>query len=639
MRLKLLGREGWLPDYWKINGIARKEMIITIIVASILLVLSVMVLVSKLVESSYGPFGLLVMLANVPYETLTKKFRIQRITADALALVVISSGWWMLSGAVAAVIFAMLFSLAWAYALHLDGQAVRSTPGEEDKRFIGQIPMPHPRIIVMLNGPVWSWGRVCDLGDWPAGRVVKYELIVLNPTVIEPQLPMSIKLLSAPDKRITIEGIAEGAVSAPAPGGVVRIAFSLTSKELSDKPIDIALAVAVGTFQVEKRLRIRSVFDLAKSGISKVDINRWQGGALAGFAWRGDMDLYDPATFQSVEGLRWVLDLCARFRIASTLFLSGRLSLDKPEHKKFCDYLGVDRKTEEIDEFIRFMKEEVTIGHKLDFPYTTPHRYALELGNHMYLHYGTHAAMAEENGWKNRSRMLAGRYSWQSTEEGSFAEQRDNALKNVEVIKNTIGFQVKTWGVPGRDYDEATPRAVEASGMAVGSDTNASGFTNVLRLPPPHHPKGCDRLVELTKKYPGDPDNVFKLAMLKYWLWLAAIRRSTFVYMAHHHLLRYEGMACTGMTETFLRFVMERGGGMYYISTLYGLGSYWEKVLCPLHRCVAAKIINKREVQVINSGDTLIESIPVEVRFSDGKRMVVLADLPATGSINVSVAG
>ena len=47
------------------------------------------------------------------------------------------------------------------------------------------------------------------------------------------------------------------------------------------------------------------------------------------------MDLYDPATFQSVEGLRWVLDLCARFRVASTMFLSGRLSVDKAEHKKF----------------------------------------------------------------------------------------------------------------------------------------------------------------------------------------------------------------------------------------------------------------------------------------------------------------
>lgn len=612
-------------------------MTLTILFALGLAGLSLIAVASKLVESSYGPFGLLVMLANVPYETLVKKFRVQRITADGMALVAISAGWWALAGPAAGLVFALVFSGAWAYALHVDGQAVRSNPAEGDKRHIGAIPMPHPRIIAMVQGPVWSWGRVCDLGDWPTGRVGQYELLVLNPTVLEPQVPMTIQLRSDSD-RVAVAGIPAGEVATPAPGGFIRVPFSLTVGAVEGGAIDLALTVAVGTFRVEKRLRIRSVFDLSRNGMRSAEINRWKGGALAGFAWRGDMDLYDPSTFQSVAGLRWVLDLCARFRVASTMFLSGRLSLDKEEHRKLCRHLEVDRKTEEIDGFARFMREEVTIEHKLDFPYETPRRYALELGNHMYLHYGTHAAMAEENGWKNRARMLAGRYSWQTAEEGSFAEQRDNARKNVEVIREALGVQVKTWGVPGRDYDEETPRAVEASGMEVGSDTNASGFTNVLRLPPPHHPKGCERLVELTKKYPGDPDNVFKLAMLKYWLWLAGVRRTVFIYMAHHHLLRYEGMACTGMTETFLRFVMERGGGMYYITTLYGLGKYWDDVLCPRHRCVQVQMIGGRELEVANRGGTPMEGIPVEVRFAGGRRMVVLADVPAAGTTRVSVA-
>ena len=613
-------------------------MILTIFLAFVLVCLSVVAIASKLVESSYGPFGLLVMLANVPYETFFKKIRMQRITADSIALFFISAGWWALSGPLAGLVFALVFSAVWAYALHIDGQAIRSNPGEEDKRYIGAIPIPHPKIIVVINGPIWSWGAVCDLGDWPVGRAGKYELLVLNPTVIEPQMPLVVTLQSCSDSSLVIDGIPERGLIAPSPGEVVKIPLILKPQSVASKPIDIVISIAVGTFVVDKRLRVRSVFDIKDCSVRGVDINRWQGGALAGFAWRGDMDLYDPATFQSVEGLRWVLDLCARFRVASTMFLSGRLSVDKAEHKKFCDHLGVDRKTEEIDDFIRFMREEVTIEHKLDFPYTTSRRYAMELGNHMFLHYGTHAAMAEENGWKNRARMLAGRYSWQSAEEGSFAEQRDNALKNVSVLEEAIGFRVKTWGVPGRDYDEETPQAVEASGMEVGSDTNASAFINVLRLPAPHHPKGCDRLVELTKKYPGDSDNVFKLAMLKYWLWLASVKRSTFIFMAHHHLLRYEGMACTGMTESFLRFVMERGGGMYYISTLYGLGSYWEKVLCPLHRCVQVKMTGDRELEIINSGETSLDSIPVEVRFTRGKRMVILADLPAKNSTRVLVA-
>lgn len=612
-------------------------LIVNLVFGLLLMGLSTIAIASKLVNASYGPFGLLVMLANVPYETLTKKIQMQRITADGIALFAISTGWWLFAGPVAGLVFALIFAAVWAYALNVDGTAVRSSPAEGDKRYIGAIPMPHPRIIALIQGPVWSWGKTCDLGDWPTGRVGNYELLVLNPTVLEPQVPMTLQA-KLDSGVVVIAGIPREAVATPGPGGFIRFPFSLTAGSQESGPVDLTLTVSVGTFQVVKRLRIRSIFDLNRHGATKAAINRWQGGALAGFSWRGDMDLYDPSTFQSVDGLRWVLDLCSRFRVASTLFLSGRLSLDKAEHRKFCKHLGVDRKTEEIDDFIKFMREEVTIEHKIDFPYETPRRYALELGNHMYLHYGTHAAMAEENGWKNRARMLAGRYSWQSPEQGSFAEQRDNALKNVAVIEETLGVRVKTWGVPGRDYDEKTPQAVEASGMEVGSDTNASGFTNVLRLPPPHHPDGCEHLVELTKKYPGDPDNVFKLAMLKYWLWLAAVRRSVFVYMAHHHVLRYEGMACTGMTESFLRFVMERGGGMYYITTLYGLGSYWDKVLCPRHRCVHASIAGGRELEISNSGTTPLEAIPVEVRFSGGKRMVVLTDLPASASVRIPFA-
>ena len=101
-------------------------MTLTILFALGLAGLSLIAVASKLVESSYGPFGLLVMLANVPYETLVKKIRMQRITADGMALVAISAGWWALAGPAAGLVFALVFSAAWAYALHVDGQAVRS---------------------------------------------------------------------------------------------------------------------------------------------------------------------------------------------------------------------------------------------------------------------------------------------------------------------------------------------------------------------------------------------------------------------------------------------------------------------------------------------------------------------------------
>jgi hypothetical protein len=319
------------------------------------------------------------------------------------------------------------------------------------------------------------------------------------------------------------------------------------------------------------------------------------------------------------------------------MYLSGRLSLVKEEHSKFCEKLGVDRSTEGIDGFIEFMKNEVTLSPVIDFPFSTNRRYAMELGNHMYLHYGTHAAMDEGNGWKMFARMGEGRYFWQTEETGSYAEQRDNAKYNADLIKKIIGCEIRSWALPSRALDEHTARAIEAVGMTVGSNTDATTFDDVMRLPPPHHPKGCERLVELTKKYPGDPDNIYRVAMLKYWMGAAIRRRQAFVLMVHHHALQYKGNACMRMTEEILRHVIQDHRGNFYISTVCGLGEYWEKVLCPEHRCVSAEVVDGTKIMMKNKGSDHLNDIPVEISFSNGKKMLITTDMPAQGTIEVPI--
>ncbi len=256
----------------------------------------------------------------------------------------------------------------------------------------------------------------------------------------------------------------------------------------------------------------------------------------------------------------------------------------------------------------------------------------------MYLHYGTHAAMDEGNGWKNRAKIGDGRYPWQSEETGSFAEQRDNAIHNTKVIEESLGVKVRSWGVPWRMYDRYTARAVEAAGMEVASDTRASAWTNVMRLPPPHHPDGCERLVELTKKYPGDPDNAYKIAMLKYWIRLARRKRQTFIFMAHHHLLQYKGIACIRLVEEILRHVLADHRGDFYVSTLFGLGQYWERVLCPKHRWVSVTPGDGMVIKVANNGNEPLSNIPIEVTFTNGKQLLTLASLPPKETITIHLA-
>ena len=615
--------------------------VLSVVLGVLALGLSVVVLLSKLLALAPSRAGAVFVFTNVVYETFTKKLGWGRWPLDLATPVVLGGLWWLAAGPVPAMSFVVVYSVVWGVALAEEVRMLRNAPGRQnremgrgsvDRRFGGWVPAPDPDLVVLLHGPVLRREKTLDLGDWPQGHQQEFELLVLNPTILRPSRPLQVKVESCSPGRIEVAGGSPVECPAPSSGDLARFRFCLTATTVTSIPTEVSAIVVTGGFRRILKLKVRSVFDPASVTIRSAEINRWKGGASAGFAWRGDMDMYDPTTFQSIDGLRHTLGLCRRWRVASSMYLSGRLSLVEWEHERFCAHLGVDRKTEEIPDFIRFMREEVQMTPILDFPYEpqSGKPYALELGNHMYLHYDTHAAMDEGNNWKNMAWMEDGRYPWQSEETGSFAEQRDNALHNIRVIEETLGVTVRSWGVPGRGFDSETARAVEAAGIEVGSDTDASAWINVMELPAPHHPVGTTKLVEMTKKYPGDPDNVYKVAMLKYWMQLARRTHRTFVFMAHQHLLRYEGTAGTAAAETVLRYALEGCHGDFYVSTVFGLGWYWDRVLCPEHRQVVARASNDaRALEVVSTCDAVLDDVPVEVTFSSGQRLLVLVSVPA----------
>ena len=106
--------------------------------------------------------------------------------------------------------------------------------------------------------------------------------------------------------------------------------------------------------------------------------------------------------------------------------------------------------------------------------------------------------------------------------------------------------------------------------------------------------------------------------------------------MTHHHLMRYEGISTLNLTDALFRYVLERFRGDYYISTLYGLGTYWDRVLCPKHRWVTPEIRNG-DVHVTNSGDEDLDGIPIEVQFGGGKRLLLLSKVPANSTQAVTL--
>ena len=218
----------------------------------------------------------------------------------------------------------------------------------------------------------------------------------------------------------------------------------------------------------------------------------------------------------------------------------------------------------------------------------------------------------------------------------SFLEQRDNAVKGSQVLKEAIGAAPASFTIPSDVFDGDTARAMEAAGLEVGSETDTPKWEKLLHLAPPHHPAGCERFVELPRMHPRDPENAGQVAMLKYWVGAARRSGRALVFLAHHHLMRYRGNESAALVEEFLRHVLADQQGDLYVGTLTAVGRYWRDVLSPRTRCVQATTAGNR-VSVANAGSRPLTSLPLEINLGGGKRHLRLVDVPADATIAVEV--
>jgi hypothetical protein len=598
-----------------------------IIVLFLAVLVSAVFVLSKCFFLARTRLGVALMLANVLYETAFKRLGCKKWHLDAVALPSVFLLWLVGVGPLTAGILVTVMGLVWGRAMVVDMQWRSGAFARQHTRYSGRVPLPVPRLLVVLRGPILERGQVYQLGAWPAGLEQNFQVLVSNPSVIVPQLPLRVAITSQHSSFIVEGSICKDMVC-PDPGGLQMVSFKLRAPS-EQCSAEAEVVVSHGDFRFKRILRLQSVVERSKAKPVTASITRWKYGARAAFAWRGDHDLYDPSTFQSVAGLRNSLGLARRFQLPTTLFLSGRLSLVEAEHRQFCQHFGWDRRSADIPGFIEFLRRDINIAVEQEWPSLPEKSFALELGNHMYLHYGTHAAAAPGNHWKSHARICEGQYDWDaSSDKNSFSEQRDNALKNAALIRSLLGVEMATYAIPSDVYDAETARAVEAAGLEFGSDTNASKWINVFQLPAPHHPTGCSSLVELTRKYPRDPDDANQVAVLNYWAHAARRTGRAFILLCHHHMARYEGVTCYHLMEKLLWDVLADGEGDFYPATMGAIGWYWKRVLSPKHRCVDLTI-DADKVRITNRGSVDLAGIPVEVCFACGSKFLWLAEVPA----------
>jgi hypothetical protein len=578
------------------------------------------------------------LVANLFYEVLERRLRLGRPVLDGLIWIGVTFLLLPLGGTWAALIWSLMAGLALVAALHVERRWCSDRRATQLAACRGRVPLPVPNLIVSIRGPILARGRdTYDLGCWPVGLAQPFTLMILNPGPVRPQLPMSIEIEPIGDGvRVTKQDMP---AEAPEPGRILEAPFTIEAAGQGSAGGSVRVTVRHGDHVWKRTLVMRRVSTSRSDSAPRAAIGRWRYGCRAAFAWRGDHDLYDPSTFQSEAGLRLALGLAARYRMPTTIFLSSRLSLEQADHRAFCEQFGWNRHTEEIPGFIRFLREEVDLANDQEFPTASDRPFSAEIGNHMHLHYGTHAAADPGNGWAFRARAGAGRYAWMSGDPGnSFEEQRDNARACAESIERHLGVRTTSFAIPSDFFDAYTSRAVEAAGIEVGNDTDSTKFERQIVFPAEHHPAGCARLAELTRMSPRDPVNAPQIAMLKFWVGVARRRGRALVYLAHHHLRMYEGTTCFCLTSELLRHVAEDTEGDVLAATVTSLGRYWRDVLSSRSRLIHAGV-DADGVWVRNDGQHPQRGLPVDVDFGSGMRLMVLVDVPARGTARVKWGG
>jgi len=588
---------------------------------------------ARLVFLASSPVGWLFYLPNVCWEFAAKRVRLPRAFMEAavavLGLFLLWAGGMPLVLVMGCAVGLLGLETAvriWERRLLTDAYVMPD--------HAAPAPSVNPDLVLMLEAPFQERVPELRLGTLWEGEVLDFEVRVGNHSRVPTQTPIRVHLT-------VLDGWLCGSpaetVLAPLRPGSVGVAKWRLRPGCNPRGGSFCVTVEWGDVRRERRVLHGPCLAVKGVRVIGAEVRRYPGGRLSAFAWRGDMDLYDEASFQSVEGLESALGLAAQYCFPQTLYLSTRLSLDESEARKWAGHYGVERGATRIQQFVRWLGENVELRHACAYPFIADKRFVMELGNHGHLHYDTATSATAENGWRQRARMGAGRYLWSSEDRSSFGEQRDNALEAQRWCKRMLGFEPRSWAKPGRCNDRETPRAMVAAGCRVLSGSDIRARDNVLRQPEPHHPGGTDA-VELTTRYPCDPQHVYHVGMLLFWLYRSHRLARPMVYMCHQHLRQFDGHACMRFTEYLLRTVLTRFNGDFYVDTVFGIGSYWLDVLNPATRRVAVSHDGKT-LTVRNGSDVDFCDLPIEITPSISAPFTVLASVKAGDSLTINLFG
>ena len=247
--------------------------------------------------------GWAMYLCNVVWEFAAKRVHIGRFWLESAAAL-IGLVLLLFSGTVWGVVVAIGSLLLLIEIVNRRWERTLLTTAYTQLNLAGPAPSANPELIVTLEAPFIERKPRYRLGVLWVGLPFDLEVVVGNHSIVPTQTPVNIRI-SAPSSWIAVEDVARslGAISS---GSVARSSWTLCPDRCH----------GVGNFEITldwggSSLRIPIEYDGCHLGcdaaIDRAVITRYPGGRRSAFAWRGDMDLYDTSTLQSIEGLEGAL--------------------------------------------------------------------------------------------------------------------------------------------------------------------------------------------------------------------------------------------------------------------------------------------------------------------------------------------
>ena len=162
--------------------------------------------------------GFALVLANLVYEVAERKVKLERTALDGALWVALVAGFGLWGGGWAAAAAAVLLGLVWIGYLQADAEWKAGRLARQSTETAGRVPLPIPRLVVWIRGPVLKRGRAeDDLGDWPERWEDRFEIVVLNPSPVPAQLPVEIHVVSS-TVQLEVSGTVGGELPPPASG-------------------------------------------------------------------------------------------------------------------------------------------------------------------------------------------------------------------------------------------------------------------------------------------------------------------------------------------------------------------------------------------------------------------------------------